>query len=180
MIERQANAMVFGPGGYRLKFRPQEMSIFREDEEERSAALANLINSGIPLEAAISILGFDMDEDTKVLIRKEIEAKEERRQQMTVRLSRGGNQAPPPGLEGRTDEGTEQPPQEKTALEIDLIKWRRKAIKSLKKGKGAEVTFDSSHIPPSLRGAIEGGLVGADADEVKILFGDALVWSDYP
>lgn len=184
MIERQANVSIFGPQGFRLKFRPQEMSIFREDEEERSVALVNLVNSGIPLEAAIEILGFDISDEAKELIRKELEEKERRREEMAQRLQA---RQPPTGLAGREDDGAQQPqvepkPVKSTSpLQDHLTKWRRKSTKSLKRGKGAQVPFDSEHIPPALAGAIYGQLSEAESDlDVKSIFNDAMIWGDYP
>lgn len=180
MIERQANHTIFNPEGYRLKFRPQEMSIFREDEEERSVALMNLINAGIPLEAALDILGFDLSKEAMEAIKKEIAEKERRREEMAQRLSRGGDtQPPPPGMAGREDEGTEQPPQDEKLL-ADLQRWRRKSLKAIKKGGSAQVPFESKYIPARLHGAIEGALEGASASDVRLIFSDAISWREYP
>jgi HK97 family phage portal protein len=70
----------------------------------------------------------------------------------------------------------DEPPSSKA---IDLDKWRRKAIKSVKAGKGAVVKFDSRYISPVLMGAINGALETAQTpDDVQRVF--ANVWIGYP
>lgn len=62
-IERTINSQYFEEEGVRLQFKPQEMSIFQEDEQARSTALLNLIHSGETLDNAYMILGFDLPEE---------------------------------------------------------------------------------------------------------------------
>ena len=46
--------------GFKLEFDIQEMSVMQEDEVNRSGALKNLVDSGVPLSMAMQILGYDL------------------------------------------------------------------------------------------------------------------------
>jgi phage portal protein BeeE len=59
-IERQLNQQLFEEMGYQFQFRPQEMSVFQEDEEQRAASLAQLVGAGVPLPVAMQMLGFTL------------------------------------------------------------------------------------------------------------------------
>lgn len=62
-IERQLNNQLFQPLGLQFSFRPQELSVFQEDEEQRSASLQQLVASGVPLGVAMEMLGFTLPGD---------------------------------------------------------------------------------------------------------------------
>jgi phage portal protein BeeE len=104
LIERSANAQLFHPEGYHLKFTPQEMQIFQEDEKDRSSALFSLTNSGMPLVAALDVLGFDISEDSMTLIEassimEETEPRNEERGRQQIREIVGGDEASPENIE---------------------------------------------------------------------------------
>ena len=54
------NKQLLGPMGLRLEFRPDELSIMQEDEEQRAGSLKTLVDAGISLEMALEILGYDL------------------------------------------------------------------------------------------------------------------------
>lgn len=58
------NKQLLQPMGLRLAFKPNELSVMQEDEEQRSASLINLVNAGMPLPVALDVLGYDLPEDT--------------------------------------------------------------------------------------------------------------------
>lgn len=62
IIARQLNNQLFGPLGLRFEFRPQEMDLYQEDENERADALVKYVNAGIPLNIAIQMLGLELPE----------------------------------------------------------------------------------------------------------------------
>lgn len=105
LIERAANLQLFHPEGYHLKFNPQEMQIFQENEKERSSALFSLTNSGVPLMAAMNILGFDIPDDDKAVIEaRELLNDSENRGNVEagrhqIREIVGGDQASPENIE---------------------------------------------------------------------------------
>ena len=64
MYEAALNEQVLGAMGLQIKFTPEALSIYQEDEAERSGALLNLVNAGIPLSNAMLILGYSVEDVT--------------------------------------------------------------------------------------------------------------------
>ena len=64
MYEAALNEQVLGAMGLHIKFTPEALSIYQEDEAERSGALLNLVNAGIPLTNAMLILGYEVEDVT--------------------------------------------------------------------------------------------------------------------
>jgi HK97 family phage portal protein len=54
------NRQLFAPLGLQFRFDIESLSIYQEDEEQRSGALLNLVNAGVPLPLAMEILGVDL------------------------------------------------------------------------------------------------------------------------
>ena len=62
----------------------------------------------------------------------------------------------------------------------ELRRWQRFVEKRMKEGKTLR-EFETSIIPASLKGAIEGALEDIKSvDDVKSLFSHALTWRGYP
>jgi SPP1 gp7 family putative phage head morphogenesis protein len=57
LIQRQFNKQLLAPLGLRLQFEPQKMSVFQEDEEQRSMSLMHYVQAGFPVAMAAEILG---------------------------------------------------------------------------------------------------------------------------
>jgi hypothetical protein len=71
--------------------------------------------------------------------------------------------------------------QQSGSVQAELRKWEKKSIKSLERGKAANVPFESEVIPLSLSGAISGALEAATTPEaVKQVFADCERWGVYP
>ena len=78
-------------------------------------------------------------------------------------------------------EGEQTVEEDIESLQKDLRKWRTKALRQLKDGKSAAVSFESNTIPDSLSGAIMGALEGAKTlIDVNRIFHNAAVWKGYP
>lgn len=60
LIERQMNAQLFQPAGLRLKFRPQALDVFQEEENERAAAFAQYVGAGIKPSIVAQMLGLEL------------------------------------------------------------------------------------------------------------------------
>lgn len=62
-IQNALNEQLFRPEGLRLVFRPEQMSIYQEDEEQRATALLQYVQAGMPLNVAVQVLGIDLPDD---------------------------------------------------------------------------------------------------------------------
>lgn len=59
-IQRQLNRQLFEPLGLRFEFRPNELSIFQDDENERADAYGKYVAAGMKPSVAAQILGVDL------------------------------------------------------------------------------------------------------------------------
>ena len=76
-------------------------------------------------------------------------------------------------------EDTQEEEQPDNLRAIDLDKWRTKALKRVRSGKGAACPFDSDHLSPVTKAAIMGALEEASTEEqVKSIFSDP--FAGYP
>jgi HK97 family phage portal protein len=165
ILGRALNEQLLNPLGLHLRFLPQEMSIFQEDEEQRSGALVNLINAGVPLQAAFEILGYSINEETQAIIDSAY----------TVMLQEPQDDSDDiPVIDTSSD----------AEKQADLARWRRKAKKALKSGKAADVPFESEHIPGDEAKTIGEFLKYATTnEEVDVAFSDTpfrLSFEGYP
>lgn len=76
MYETAFNEQLLRPMGLRLQFHPEEMQIFQTDEAERSGSLKNLVEAGIDLKTAMSILGYHVSDIDSVQMSPDAEAGE--------------------------------------------------------------------------------------------------------
>jgi HK97 family phage portal protein len=178
-IQYVLNEQVFEPAGYRLKFLPETIDIMQEDEKARSMALGYLFNAEVPLDIAMKILGFEMDEEYWKRIEEQVKKKEEQAEELVGQLTQGGNSGGGAAFQPRDPKDKPDPFVEKS-LGDDLEQWKDKAINYMKRGKpGKGRKYESENIPPSLEGAISGALEEAETeDEIAAVFAD--IWMGYP
>lgn len=155
MFEDVLNTQLLAREGLRLEFRFNEMEIFQEDESARADLLNKLTNSGLPIEVALDLAGYELtDEQAAMLASHQTQ------------------------LDEREDAAAEKEP--KDEQEAELRKWQKMAERRVKEGKVVR-EFETSIIQPSLHGAISGALeVVKTADEVKRLFDGVITWRNYP
>lgn len=60
LIERALNAQLFGPSNLRLKFRPQALDVFQQDENERAGAFAAYVGAGLKPSIVAQMLGLEL------------------------------------------------------------------------------------------------------------------------
>lgn len=140
LIEETVNRQLLDPLGLAITFQPETMDAFQADETSRSQSLVHLRSAGMPMETALAVLGYEIPEGLP--IEEEIEPLPEEAQP-----SQNGNERQP-GSNGANG-GSEQ---------ADMKRWERKALRNLAAGKGADVPFDSEHIPPERAEQISLGL----------------------
>ena len=136
--------------GQRIEFAPEELPEMQEDEQSRASSLKALIDSGIPLMAALDILGYDLSEEAEDLIEESEKKKEE--------------QANTPVIVAQPDpnnpDQSQIPPEDEEPIKAEIDKWMRKAKKSYQTRKVALVEFDSEVIPDEMREKVNVVLAG--------------------
>lgn len=165
------NASFLGPLGYRVKFAPQHLDIFQEDEEDRSGAILNLVSAATSAPAPVVRLifetlgvdlpgGMEWDEFESILADAKAEAVE-------------AAPAAEPSLRPAPDSLPPEEPGEsegKSLAEI-MDKWERKALKRLASSGSAYCDFEHPALPAELGGLIAEMLDEATTPEqVKAIF----------
>lgn len=175
-IESVLNEQLFTPLGLRFKFTEENLDVFQEDENERSAAaktFLDLMNECPTYEVFMGICatyGFEIAPE----LEKAAQAFYSQKQERAEAVQQNVNNPQPPQLEQAGN-----PAQEANEEREELRKWERKQIKHAKAGKAGAVTFESAVIPLSLQGAIAGALEGAKSEkEIHAIFES--VWRGYP
>jgi HK97 family phage portal protein len=145
------NTQLLDREGMRLEFAFNELELFQDDENMRADLVLKYVQAGLPVELALDFAGKEMtDEQAAMLIEK------------------------------RTDDEQEREDDEPDPLTDELGKWMRFAEKRISEGRELR-EFETDIIPPSLHASISGALEAVkDADEVKVIFDNALAWRGYP
>ena len=154
-----------------LEFREQEMDLFQEDEAQRSQALNNLVNAGVPRVTAMEILGFDLTDEQWAAVQ------ESQEQPAPVMIDDNSNMITTSTDEDmvsiRAFKAVESP-----LTHMDM--WQRKATKAYRRHNNALVEFDSDLIPPTLAAAIKGHLAEVeDREEIPSIFQHAVSLVDH-
>ena len=151
------NRQLLAPMGLELKFGFDELDIFQEDEERRSASYLNYINAKMKPSIAAQILGIDLPEGI------EYSALDEK----------------PAVVEPVVDEPIDGSPRK--SITAELKRWERFVLKRVREGKKPQREFVSKELPASLMGAIGGQLENSvDEKAVRAIFRDAERWQGYP
>jgi hypothetical protein len=186
IIETNLNLHVFHPQGFSIKFHPQTLQIFQEEEVNRSAALVNLVRSNVPLIPGMKILGYDLPpemdwEDLAKLILEDMELK------ASLRI--------PAGNFATDNPPNTAPSTQRTTQSKALDTYKSHAIKRFRDGKKIKGTknapsFDAGQdIPKTLLAAVGGALNRAKSiKDINRIFADAqksekmhnITWEDYP
>jgi hypothetical protein len=142
----------------RIEFAPEEMSEMQADEADRSEALKNLVDSGVPLDAALDILGYDLSADAQKILKKYLTEKEARRNAIPIQ--------PTPIVE---------PIPNSTLTKSDLDRWMRKALSKFRSDGSAKAEFESDALPVYLKAGISALLETARSEEqVKNIFRETI------
>ncbi len=155
LFEAELNRQVLNPLGLDLRFAPEEMDMYQEDENRRAGALVALTRAGMPLGLALQVLGYELPEGWDV--------------DEAGNLVRIG---PTPTRTFVGDNKKHAHLADPRATLEDLDRWERKVLKRVKAGKApADVTFESEALGPVLMEAVRGALEACqDAAQVKTVF----------
>jgi HK97 family phage portal protein len=63
LYEAVLNAQVFAPLGWEISFTPEMLDVMQVDEASRAGSLLQLVQAGVPLRGAMTILGYDQIEE---------------------------------------------------------------------------------------------------------------------
>ncbi len=151
----------------RIEFCPEEMSEMQVDETDRASSLKSLIDSGVPLLAALDILGYDLSDEAQKIINDSLAKKEERANAFISNI-----QNPSSGSSGSMP----LPSEENTSIpmRVELDRWMRKSLSNFKANKVANVVFETKVVPIDVQIQINKALQKAkiEGDIVKIFKGD--------
>ena len=176
-IASVVNDQLYAQTGHQLKFQPETLDVFQEDENERASSLATLVGvleQGEVVQAAMNILGYEVDPETQKLLEKLWAEKAQRREQMAGFAAQGASE--------RADQGappSSSPQEGEDDAQGELRTWRRWALGQVEKKGAIGRAFNTEHVGDALAGAIDGMLQGATtAAEVNAVFDS--VWAGYP
>jgi HK97 family phage portal protein len=170
MYEAAINEQVLGEMGLEIKFTPEALAIYQEDEAERSGSLLNLVNAGMPLTNAMLILGYAVEDVTG--LDAMVETVTTSGAVIAVEAAPKALQMPtePPMEDEPSDADDEfefdeygvQAHQKRMAEELRV--WAKLAIKSASRA----VDFGCDHIVPELESWIKAQLAAPDADVAQV------------
>ncbi len=154
-IENELNRQVFSPNGYSLRFHPETMDIFQEDEAQRANAVKTYVDAELPLHVALEILGVELPDGVEYT---DFEPESEPEPQ------------PIPPQFTQLQQPEPEPPNDQEA-KADLRRWRGVALRQLKAGKSAAYNFESEYINVDRHVEILDALEVAETpEEVKAAF----------
>jgi len=146
--EDEMNEQLFKPIGLRVELCFEDLDVFQTDESERAGSLNELVTAGVPLDIAMEILGYDLDDDQLKTI---------------VDLV---NKPEPAPIVVNTNPDTQDPQND---ISQELGKWQRMAQSRIRAGKPIR-DFSSNVIPEDLHTGISQALQEAktlaDVDEI--------------
>lgn len=166
-IEKTFNTQLLDRYGLTMKFRPESIDAFQEDEVARSAAMSSFMDtvekagSLEMFKAAIQIYGFEVNTEAMTFIEKHFADKQAKAEPAPVSDNM-------PMIAEKPEPIEDDQPQEKA-----LDQWQRKAIKRLKDKGSAACEFVSDDIPQVKRDYIAFALEDCKtADDVRRVFDD--------
>jgi hypothetical protein len=189
-VEDELNRQLFHPLGLHLEFAFDEMDIFQEDEAARAESLTKLVEAGTPLDVALQVLGYELTKAQWARVQEEMDKKQSLLETLATQGSQDketGDAVPKedPDLDNRAkrvDPNPHPPPDRATLDEAreELVKWQRKSLDALNRGKAPGVVWRSEYIPAGVQNQIHLGLTGALTEEdVRRVFDAGFHWLLY-
>jgi hypothetical protein len=192
-IESTFNEQLLAQWGLKLKFAPDELEAFQEEEAERAAAFKVYVDAGFKRSWAAQMVGLDLPEGVEAdmldqYAEEQDQLKAEReKEQFTARWGNkyGAEAQKPDDMEKNPPEDkelVEKKPPEKKAVEIETVTltapqikelnlWRQIAERNVKKGKGACADFEVKSLDESVAGTIRAKLMLArNVEDVTAAF----------
>jgi hypothetical protein len=162
-IEEALNAQLFTVEhhmeGYRWEFRPETGAGYSKDQQAQSTAYVGYVGSGMLPSVAAQLVGLELPGEMEY---EDLDPEEE--------------DAPLPKVEPVQQPLLPPPPTEAVPLDDDMsgdmLKWQRKAVKWLERGKAlADMPFESDCIPNQVEDQIREGLSACtNTEKIKAVF----------
>jgi hypothetical protein len=164
------NEQLWEPLGLHMNFLPETLDAMQEDETARAASLQQLVNSGVPLLMAMDLLGYELEDEQRAALEQAEKDKQARAEEARRRLEqKPPEQSPQSGEEKPAEQ--QQPPPVNAAMREETKRWERKALNAIKKGKPANVDFESDIIPADVHEKVLDWLQNCQtAEEVRDIF----------
>jgi len=153
LFEDAINSQLLGGTDYSIKFVPETMEIFQEDESLRAGSLLQLVQAGVPLADAMLMLGYNPLENAPL----------------------------PPEDEG-IEEDLEGIDSEEVLVDSEIASWQRFAIRSLGKTnkRKFEVKHIPIEQAKEIQALLD---KAESVEEVRVAFGSRMFpldWQQYP
>lgn len=163
-IEAFLNRQLFAGQGLNLVLDWQSLDIFQEDEAERAGALREMVAAGVPVDLAMEMLGMDLpNEMTYEELRARLDEESERAAERAREMAESTQ---PTDAQGRPAVPLPQPQQRE-----ELRRWQRKALRAVKDGRPAGVSFITDAVAEDTQAVIRERLsIAATEEEVKAAF----------
>jgi hypothetical protein len=150
-IESTFNSQLLNRFGLRLKFKPEQLKAFQEDESKRAAAYRMYVSAGMRPSIVAPMLGIDLPEDVEPEALDEMYNKElENKDKPVAPL---GNAIQPPQDRPEQGKGAQAQP-EQAPMNADMAKdlslWKDISLRNFRKGKGRAVDFECKALPESI------------------------------
>jgi len=180
-LQNALNKQVYEKMGYYLKFHPERMEMYQQQEEQKSASVVSLYQAGImTLEEVREHM--NLAPLSTVNIEPPPVSIDNGQKPDNNRTDSVNSSATTPTDDASPTKATHVHEHAENAATAELEKWQAVALKRLKENKFTKaLEFTSDVIRPSLMEAIKGNLENVtDATEIKRVFLNALEWAAYP
>jgi phage portal protein BeeE/flagellar motor component MotA len=160
MICEVLNEQLLYKAGLRIIPRPDKLETYQRNELEKAQGVIQLTGSPIlTVNEARDMMGYGPIQQAPMNIDDKFDEPQE-----TI------NATAPALREESPTSPVSQQINGQSAKQLDLMRWKHKAIKSLKSGKSPSVRFDSDEIPFAEKKLLEQLLIGQDVHAVKHIF----------
>ena len=169
-IQDQLNVQLFGLKGLELRFNPNSLDVFQEDENARSESVARVTQAvetnPKAFQLGAMVLGMEIPDEAQAILDEIIADKEAAREEFAANIERADNDD-----EGEIDPDDEELPstlpRNDDGLRSVLAGWHSWALRRVEKGKTKTETFTprDCEIPPALYNSIAAQIKAAETKQ---------------
>jgi hypothetical protein len=164
-IEQTFNTQLLNQYGYRLKFRPETLDAFQEDEASKATALnafADFLGKMPTAEVALescATFGYELTENLQKAIKEWFAQKEKQAETIQAGMTQ------PTTDPAAEDQDEDEPTVAMTAeMTKDLDLWRQVAVRRYRKSQGCAEDWECKALPEALAEGIRGKLRAAQSE----------------